>query len=155
MRSRLVTLALVAVVAGCMLALPAVAQADSEDIYRQEVHISNNLKPPMWLGTVSGDINGSVKFQPQPAYSYVVGSVKHFYEIFTITTISGDVISGYDVGVWNFSTFKFRAQGWVTSATGAWAHLVGYKYHEMGVTTEFPPPTGVITGTGSMFLAAP
>jgi hypothetical protein len=153
MRSRLGLLAVAAMVAGCMLALPAVAQADTEDIYRADVAISNNFTPPVWLGTVSGDINGTVKFQPLPANSYVVGSVKHFYEIFTITTSAG-VISGYDVGVWNFSTFKFRAEGWVTSATGDWAGLTGYKYHEMGYTTPLNPPTP-IHGTGSMFIAAP
>lgn len=143
-----------AVATAALLLLPATAMADDEEIYRSDVVISNNfVPPPHWVGTVTGDITGSVEYWPVPANSYVVGSVKHFYENFTITTSVG-IIKGYDIGVWNFSTFKFRAEGWVTSATGEWAGLVGYKYHEMGYTTPLSPPTPIV-GTGTMFIAAP
>jgi len=156
MRSRLGLLAVAVIAAGCMLALPAAALADTEDIYRADVAIAIDLaaSDAHWVGTATGDIAGKVEFWETPD-NYIVGKVMHFYESFKITTATG-VIQGYDVGLWNFSMFKFRAEGRVTSATGDWAGLVGYKFHEMGYTTAFPPPDGhTISGTGSMFLAAP
>ena len=156
MRTRLAILVLATIAAGCMLALPAAAQADTEDIYRADFAIAVNLADtaPHWVGTVSGDVTGTVEFWESPDNT-IVGKVMHFYETFKISTATSD-ICGYDVGLWTFSTFKFRAQGWVTTATGEWAGLVGYKFHEMGYTTAFPPPDGhTISGTGSMFLATP
>ncbi len=86
-----------------------------------------------------------------------MGKTEHFFEKFVITTDGGDIIKGDDNGVWNFPTFKFRANGWVAEASGSSSYLVGYKLHEIGVTTAFPPPPGVttITGWATMFLVAP
>jgi hypothetical protein len=146
-----------AIVACCMLALPAAALAADEEIYRADFAISVNLAEPAphWVGTVTGDVSGTVEFWESPD-NRIVGKVMHFYESFRIKTSTG-VIEGYDVGLWTFSTFKFHAEGFVTSATGDWAGLVGYKYHEMGYTSAFPPPEGgtSISGTGSLFIAAP
>ncbi len=49
--------------------------------------------------------------------------------------------------VWNFATFKFRANGWVTKASPQWAGLVGAKFHEMGTTSD--PAFWPVTGFGT------
>jgi hypothetical protein len=90
--------------------------------------------------------------------NYVVGAkggkVEHYFEIFKITTATGE-IWGHEKGVYNFmSNFKFNADGWVTSATGEWASLVGYKFHEIGWTTDPNDPNATaIYGPSTMFLA--
>jgi hypothetical protein len=107
-----------------------------------------------WLGTVTGcSIAGTIKFWEEDL-NYVVGKTEHFFEVFTIEPDSGGVINGRDEGVWNFSTFKFRANGCVTDASEEWAHLVGNKYHEMGTTSN--PDEGLpITAPGGMMRLAP
>jgi hypothetical protein len=103
-----------------------------------------------WVGTLSGcDLAGKVEYW-ETDQNYVVGKTEHFFETFTITPDAGGVINGVDAGVWNFSTFKFRANGWVTDATGPWTSLVGYKFHEMGTTTS--PDLPVVYGPSTMSL---
>lgn len=153
---------LAAVLATGMLALvmasaPAVAAAETEPL-RGEMTISvvfPECPDCHWAGTISGDIVGTIELWEIWDKIFVVGSTEHYFETFKITTSTG-VISGVDQGLWNFATFKFRANGWVTEATGDWAYLVGYKVHEMG-TTSAPPPAGppLVTGTASWFLAEP
>lgn len=90
-----------------------------------------------WLGTVTGcSIEGTIRFDAVPEEYFDAGKTTHFVEEFTIEPYSGGVIKGKNWGVWNFSTFKFRANGWVTDASAEWAHLVGFKYHEMGTTSN-------------------
>ena len=106
---------------------------------------------PCWQGTVSdcpiaGDI--TVCENPAPVFR---GKTEHFFEEFTIDTGKG-VIKGIDAGVWNFSTFKFRVNGWVTSADGDWAYLVGYKLHEMGTTSDPAAGMPVIASNVAMTL---
>jgi hypothetical protein len=92
------------------------------------------VDPQCWHGMVSGcPIAGEVTICENPAI--FPGKTEHFFEEFTIHTGQGDIY-GIDAGVWNFATFKFRANGWVTSATGDWAYLVGYKLHEMGTSSN-------------------
>lgn len=91
-----------------------------------------------WYGTVSGNgcsIAGTITFNETGA-NYIVGKTEHFFEEFTIQPYSGGEIIGYDNGVWNFSTFKFRANGYVIGASEEWSYLVGYKFHEMGTTSN-------------------
>jgi hypothetical protein len=89
-----------------------------------------------WDGTVTGcSLQGSIRIWESDD-NYVVGKTEHFFETFTIWPLSGGEINGVDAGVWNFSTFKFRANGWVTSASAEWEYLVGYKFHEMGRTSD-------------------
>ena len=93
--------------------------------------VNNNC----WLGTVSGcDIAGDITICELPPY--FVGKTEHFFEEFTIEPSSGGEIRGVDAGVWNFTTFNFRANGWVTDASEGWEYLVGYKLHEMGTTSD-------------------
>ena len=74
---------------------------------------------------------------------------------------SGGFIKGYDDGLWNFSTWKFRSEGRVTEASPEWSHLVGYKFHEMGTTDDpnllpsDPEVDWVLNGPSTMFLAGP
>ena len=48
---------------------------------------------------------------------------------------------GNDKGIWNVATFKFRAQGWITDASTSLTDFVGYRYFEMGTTTD---PSGPV-----------
>jgi hypothetical protein len=66
-----------------------------------------------------------------------------------------DWIEGKNCGVWTLSTFKFRAQGWVTDASEDYADLVGNQYHEMGTTTPFhgdPDEIPILAPDGKMKL---
>lgn len=120
--------------------------------------IYNNVSLPVhhWKGPLEGCAlkGATVEFWEKKTQNYVVGKTEHFFEKMRIS-IGGDTITGDDAGVWNFSTFKYRANGWVTGATGKWAYLTGYKVHEVGYTTEVPPPADdpTVTGTGTLWLA--
>jgi hypothetical protein len=92
-----------------------------------------------WSGTVTGSecsVEGTIRFDAVPAEYFNAGKTVHFVEEFTIEPYSGGVIKGKNWGVWNLSTFKFRANGWVREASDEWAHLVGSPYHEMGRTSN-------------------
>jgi len=116
-----------------------------------ELTFDLGLPDPHWIGTVTGDIEGTIEFWEFWDQNYVVGKTEHFFERFLITTDGGDTIEGFDQGVWNFgTTFKFRANGWVTEASGDWAYLVGYKMFEIGMTSPFPPSP--VYGTATMIL---
>jgi hypothetical protein len=114
-----------------------------------------------WEGTVSGDdcavagairfdsIDHEYRFRPNPENLKTM----HFVEQFTIwpgsDVLGGDEwITGKNCGLWNFSTFKYRAHGWVMDASEEWADLVGSQYQEMGVTGDpdaglpIPAPDG-------------
>jgi|GEM_PF-2836311 len=83
------------------------------------------------------------------------GKVAHFYEDFVIKPVTGGYISGYDDGLWTFSTWKFRAEGRVTDASDEWSYLIGYKFHEMGTTDALTEEWDIIEGPSTMFLAGP
>ncbi len=150
---------LVSILALLFTSVGAVAAQPNETepfVCKQDITFDLSLPDPHWIGKLTEcDLEGKVEFW-ETSQNYVVGKTEHFFEIFKITTATG-VINGVDDGVWNFPTFKFRANGWVTDASGDWTYLVGYKVHEIGTTSEFPPPAGstVVTGTGTMTLVAP
>jgi len=87
-----------------------------------------------WKGSISGGVSGTCYFW-ETEKNYVVGKVEHFFEDFYIDLGDG-WISGYDNGVWNFPTFKFRASGRVTDASENYAYLIGSKFYEEGRTTN-------------------
>jgi hypothetical protein len=99
-----------------------------------------------WLGSVSGDecsVAGTIRFDAAvPDEGFFPGSTYHFVEEFTIWPANaeqeGAWIKGKDCGVWNFSTFNYRAQGWVTKASDEFTHLIGAQYHEKGTTIGDP-----------------
>jgi hypothetical protein len=109
-----------------------------------------------WLGTVTGpdcSVAGTIRFDAVLAeYSYP-GKTMHFVEEFTIWPDTGGVIRGKNWGVWNMSTFKFRAHGWVRDASDEWAHLIGYQYHEMGKTSNPADGLPLTAPDGKMTLA--
>jgi hypothetical protein len=107
-------------------------------------------EPPTWNGTVSGDINGKANLTLIAAT--FPGITEHYSETWDIVTADGS-ITIYQEGVWSFKSFKFKSNGWVTAATGAWAYLLGSDAHVRGVTSPFPvdPPTPV-NGTGRMWI---
>jgi hypothetical protein len=91
-----------------------------------------------WDGTLSDcDLAGTIRFDAVPEEYAEPGKALHFVEEFTIHPNIGGEIKGKNWGVWNFSTFKFRANGWVRETSPEWAHLVGAKYHEMGTTSPY------------------
>ncbi len=144
----------------CLLLLPflsvhTVSAQGPKTIYCDQVIVYplTPVEDPHWIGTLSGcGLAGTVEYW-ETSRNYIVGKTEHFFELFKITT-PGGVISGWDNGVWNFSTFEFRAQGEVTAATGEWAYLLGYKFHESGTTTDPNAPGATsINGVSAMFLA--
>jgi hypothetical protein len=110
-----------------------------------------------WYGTVTGSecsVEGTIRIDAVPAEYFDAGKTLHFAEEFTIWPDSGGAIKGKDWGVWNLSTFKYRANGWVREASDEWAHLVGSHYHGMGVTGN--PDDGLpITAPGGWMKIAP
>ena len=93
-----------------------------------------------WVGTVDDCIlKGDITFKQDPDNpSYFTGKVIHFFELFTIEPDLGDEIHGTTAGTGHFfkPPYQFRTNGWVTGATGRWVHMVGYKYFEMGNSTN-------------------
>ncbi len=107
-----------------------------------------------WDGTVTGpecSVAGRITFI-EVSGAFDAGKTLHFVEEFTIEPYSGGEIKGKDWGVWNFSTLKFRAQGWVTDASPEWEHLVGSHYHEMGWTSD-PNVIPIAAPDGQMRIA--
>ena len=118
-----------------------------------------------WSGTVSGDecsVEGAIRFDAVgDEYRYRPNqenvSTMHFVEEFTMwpgsDEMAGDVwIKGKNCGVWNFSTFKYRAHGWVTDASVEWADLIGSQYHEMGTTSNPADGLPILAPGGNMKL---
>jgi hypothetical protein len=102
-----------------------------------------------WRGEITGEITGTCYFW-ETEKNYVVGKTEHFFEDFYIALGDGWV-SGHDEGVWNFATFKYRANGWLTAASENYAYLIGSKLHEEGTTTN--PNAGLpIVGIGTCFI---
>ena len=110
-----------------------------------------------WQGPVTGcSLEGTIEFRENEERPYYeTGNMAHFFEKFTIYPDSGGEIYGKNWGVWNFSTFKFRANGWVRETSPEWAHLVGAKYHEMGTTSPPPPEPGPIYAPGGTAKLVP
>jgi len=107
---------------------------------------------PSFIGTVSGDINGYLYIYLKEA-SYP-GKTEHFSEKWKIVTYDGDIIEGFDEGVWSFHNLKWVANGRVTSASGAWSYLVGANFQYSGTTTPvYGPPTPVY-GTGTLHITS-
>ena len=135
-----------------MLSVPAVADESDEPAPLRctiDISVDTTAVDVHWEGTISGDIVGTIQLWEHPD-NYVVGKVMHYFEDFIITTTDGDVIQGFEQGIWNFPTLKFRSVGCVADATGDWEHLEGYRTLQMGITSETTGP--VITGTGTMML---
>lgn len=112
---------------------------------------------PHWRGTLSGcALDGAaVHYWGQPE-SWESGYVLHFHEHFEIYPQGGGYIKGYDDGLWNYSTWKFRAEGRVTEASPEWSYLIGYKFHEMGTTDDpWLPGWEILNGPSTMFLHGP
>jgi hypothetical protein len=103
-----------------------------------------------WKGEITGGITGTVYFW-ETAKNFIVGKNEHYFEDFYIDLGTG-WISGYDNGVWNFATFKFRAHGRVTAASENYAYLIGNFFFEEGTTTD-PFTMGLpVTGIGAGFI---
>jgi hypothetical protein len=152
---------LVAVLVTCMFALvsalsaPGVRAADDEpELLVCTFEADVVWEPtPYWTGTVTGDISGSIILMENPAT--FPGTTEHFDESCTITTTDGVVIQGYDLGVYNLKTFKFRANGGITDVSSpAWEYLVGYNLHFSGTTTPLIIG-GDVHATGTIMLMAP
>ena len=103
-----------------------------------------------WKGEITGALTGTIYFWEKMCDPYIVGKVMHFSEDFYIDLGSGEWVSGYDTGLWNFATLKFRASGWVTAASENCEYLIGCKFHEEGFTTN--PDVLPIVGTGTSFI---
>ena len=109
------------------------------------------MEPLGWVGTITGDITGSMVIVENPAT--FPGTTEHFDESFIITTTDGVVIKGYDLGVFNLKMFKFVANGAITEVSSPdWQWLVGYGLHFWGSADLSVDPWHV---TGSIRMMAP
>jgi hypothetical protein len=102
-----------------------------------------------WKGEITGGVTGTIYFW-ETDRNFIVGQMEAFFEEFYIDLGDG-WISGYDNGVWNFATFKFRAQGFVTAASENYAYMIGNFFFETGYTSD-PTTTWPITGEGRGFI---
>jgi len=135
MKTKSATTLAFALFLGCMLIAPISAQPNKP----LKCELTMNviwLPVPHWEGTVTGDIVGTVTVNELPPS--FPGKTEHFSETFEIVTADG-VIRGLDDGVWNMKTYKWRANGYITEATGIWTGLVGCHVHEMGTTSPLGP----------------
>ena len=142
-KAAVVTLAL----ALLMLIVPVApaASAQPKRPLRCELWMQLSWGPPIqWQGTCTGDIVGSIIVTE--GTSSFPGKTEHYSETFVITTDQGKIM-GSDEGVWSFKTFKWRANGMITDATGDWAYLVGYNVHDIGSTTPLSAPQMSAWGT--------
>ncbi len=158
---KLLTATLICVLVLSFLAVQgASAKAAAPKIIRCKQMITSGISSAAdWVGTLSRcAIAGDVYYWEVPGKDYVTGSkgrmIEHYFETFTITTATG-TISGFENGVYLlYFPFLFQSNGRVTSATGEWTTLVGYKFHEMGTTNDpLDPNTTVLYGPSTMFLA--
>ncbi len=109
-----------------------------------------------WSGFLSDcELEGTISFYAVPDEYAFAGKTMHFVETFIIEPDIGGEIKGKNWGVWNMSTFKFRANGWVMDASPQWEYLVGAKYHEMGTTSPPPPEPGPIYAPGGTAKLVP
>lgn len=102
-----------------------------------------------WKGQITGEFAGTVYFW-ETDKNRIVGQMEHFFEEFYIELGDG-WISGYDNGVWNFATLKFRSHGRITAASENHESMIGTFFFEEGFTTD--PAAGLpINGTGRCFF---
>ena len=96
--------------------------------------------PPLWSGTISGDINGLMFFY---ATGYKdVGQVHFFEEVWLITDEDENMLlTGTDTGVFSFANSKGRMNGVVTDANEDYAYLIGHNVTMSGTVNwaETPP----------------
>ncbi|UCE95556.1 MAG: hypothetical protein JSV51_07480 [Candidatus Bathyarchaeota archaeon] len=92
--------------------------------------------PPIWSGTISGDINGEMYFYNTGSKD--AGQARHFWEVWYIITEDG-ILLGTDKGVVSWKNNKYRMNGIVTQATGNRMHLEGRNVHMSGYITWAAP----------------
>ncbi len=91
--------------------------------------------PPVWSGTITGDINGNMYFYNW-GMEKDVGQAHFFWETWLITdTEGGLMLMGVDNGVVSWSNDKYRMNGVVTDAGPGYEHLVGRNVHMSGYIT--------------------
>ena len=90
--------------------------------------------PPVWSGTITGDINGKMFFYNTGAKD--VGQAHHFWEVWLITDENWNtLLTGTDKGVVSWANDKYRMNGVVTEAYGEYEHLIGHNVHMSGIIT--------------------
>lgn len=127
------------VLAFTLVLVPAVSAQPMKPLRGEMELFFTGPANPLWTGTISGDINGDMYFYATGSKD--VGQVHHFWEVWNITTVGGDLI-GTDKGVVSWKNGKYRMNGIVTEATGNWAYLEGHRVHMSGYIT-FDPDTGL------------
>lgn len=159
----------IAIALGSTLALTGPASADEPAMLRMDIEITWSDPPGYWWGGVEGDVTGMVTYTAWPGHEgYATGQAAHFFETFTIcvgepVTMSGctdptegEYIVGTLQGLYSLKgsagKWTFRANGVVTDASPEWEFLIGYRYHENGVTTS--PFEAVTYGEGRGFITA-
>lgn len=142
------TICLAVILSFFLILVPSVS---AKKPLRCEMEITFPWDPYQWIGTVEGDIDGDIVITPSSAI--FPGATEHFLETFEIVTDEGAIIRGYDSGVWNMKTGRFRTNGRITQVideSGELLYLVGYKVHFSGVTTTVLDGVTPVEGEGSV-----
>jgi hypothetical protein len=132
------------------LALLPAGIVQAEKPLKCEIEIVLDLINFQWVGTITGDIEGTFIITPDPDPGFP-GSTEHYLETWVIKPTGGGEIRLYQEGVWNFKTGRFRSNGMVTAASGGWEYLIGCNVHVRGVTT-LPIEHGM-TGAGTLLMS--
>ncbi len=147
----------VVLVLACLFLVAGAAQAQAP--LKCSTELYSDATMDHWEVTLTGDINGTMYVHgDENNEGFESGKTAHFFETWCVEPTSGGWFSGFNGGVWNLGTFKFRANGWVTDASSEWRHLVGHKLHEAGTTTNpftAPEPLYPVYGEGNVFFAGP
>lgn len=149
MATILLAVMVVALFVGGVLVAPVGAKR-SQKLLRCELSIEVNWAEGKWLGTVAGDIEGSIALTPGEAH--YPGKTEHFFETWVVEGDDGSVLEGFDEGVWRFQNCKWVSNGRVTVASGTLSHLTGARMHTSGTTSEFLGPGNPLTGTGILLI---
>ena len=137
-----------------MLLVPGTAQTDAPMVCDVYLDFDPAAGPddPIWIGTVTGDINGLIYFTNVGTGKWgnqEPGVTLHFAEVWLITDESGNMLlTGTDEGVVSPNS-DYRMNGVVTDAAPLWSHLIGRNIHASGYIT-WDPVTGMpLTAPGT------
>ncbi len=135
-----------ALIVSAMALVPAASASPGAPLYATG---TANFVGTGWAYDFNGDLDCNA-FAVVPE-ARVVGDIPfvegtmHWFEIMTITCADGTMtIESY--GTWTFDNGKFRVNGAVEDATGAYGYLIGARVHQSGlVDPAVVPFTGTLT----------
>jgi hypothetical protein len=125
---------LLTLIALVMLVMAAVPAASAHPITPIRADGTAQFVGTGWAYDFEGDLEcGAFAEVPEVRVNgdFVEGTM-HWFEIMTVTCADGTMtIESY--GTWTFDNGKFRVNGTVVDASGAYAYLIGARAHQSGL----------------------